>query len=197
MIRINLLPESKRTKKTKRRGPGISPVAVILGIIQILIVLVIILIVHTRLDQKLTRLNLDIEKINDNLQKLNAPINQIKAFEEKKKNLLHKLEIIDNLKKAQQGPVHMMDDLSNSIPDKVWIKTIAITGNIMEMTGTTIDPSLVADFMVNLEKSPYFKNPGLKDIQAGGKYDDMETHNFRMQVEVIQVIKKDDVLKES
>jgi type IV pilus assembly protein PilN len=74
----------------------------------------------------------------------------------------------------------MLDALATMIPPKVWITSIDEKNNNLTIKGSAITNEDVADFMREMKKSPFFKEPSLKktvqkdDTKTGVKYVEFE-----------------------
>ncbi len=92
----------------------------------------------------------------------------VKKFKKRKKQLQEKLDIIESLEKARNGPVRILDELSSSVPDRLWLTAIETKGKGIKLKGRSLDTGVVADFLRSLNASPFFKNVDL-DKTSGGK----------------------------
>lgn len=51
---------------------------------------------------------------------------------------------------------YIFDELSERIPEKVWIESLDKSGRNLKMTGVALDNETIANFMTQLERSRYF-----------------------------------------
>ena len=79
----------------------------------------------------------------------------------------------------------MLEQLSLSIPDKVWINNFRNTGTKISVTGIAIGEELIADFMDNIEQSKYFANVKLSQVSQGGLRAGFVQHSFELSFDVI------------
>ena len=56
-------------------------------------------------------------------QKLESAINAVNDFQKKKDSLQKRIDLINQLKQNQKGPVRIMDQVSRDLPDLVWLDT--------------------------------------------------------------------------
>ncbi|MCK5099723.1 MAG: PilN domain-containing protein, partial [Desulfobacteraceae bacterium] len=103
------------------------------------------------------------------IKKQEATIKKIDAFKKEKKTLTTKMGIINQLQKSKSGPVHVLDDLSISLPGRLWLTSIKQKGMNLEISGKSLDNISISKYMTNLEKSRYFKNVDLKQIKTETK----------------------------
>ena len=152
MIRINLLPVRAAQKKEKLRSQ--------LSIFFLCIVLVFIGCGALYV-QKMTAVNSvndEIAVINQKNKDLRKKIGQVKDFEKKKAELEQKLVVLQTLKAGKSGPVHLLDELSAALPEKLWLTKFSEKGGRINLAGVADSENTVAVFMRNLESSLYYEN---------------------------------------
>ena len=116
-------------------------------------------------------------------------LTNFKALQEELKN---KLDVLDALKKAKSGPVHLMDDLISALPENLWVTDFKEKGGNISLKGVGLSEDDVADFMTNLDASAYYKNVRLKVTKqkmSGG----LRLQHFELSCKVEQassVVKK-------
>jgi type IV pilus assembly protein PilN len=162
MIRINLLSvERERTKKT-RSAAVVIPAAHRATIGATLILLATVLGVgwwFWSLRQQSIVLDEDISRAEIQTQQLRSVLAQVQKFEARKAQLQQRVSIIEQLRNGQSTPVHVLDEISKSVPDRLWLTEMAQTGNEFSMSGMTTSMTAVSDFIANLEATRYFKRP--------------------------------------
>jgi type IV pilus assembly protein PilN len=86
-------------------------------------------------------------------------IQQVQQFEQRRAQLQQRVALIEDLRRNQTGPVHMLDQISRALPDMLWLidlkqgtdpNEVLIDGRVTSLTG-------LSDFVANLEASGYFK----------------------------------------
>jgi type IV pilus assembly protein PilN len=167
MIKINLVAEVPSAAAKKRTRPEFS-LGARQGDILLLVVLGIALVViGTRwLLLKNTRDNLREVKAEKQVERdeLLPYIEKVEELETKRERLRHKINVINQLKQNQRGPVRIMDELSRALPDLVWVTRINLKGTALELRGVAMDENAIANYYSNLDSSPFFKEPSLKDL---------------------------------
>ncbi len=75
----------------------------------------------------------------------------------KKKQLIEKkLEIIKDLQRDRDTIARLMALVSAEIPaEKIWLERLVQSGNAMTLDGVALSNEAIAEFMRNLESSPY------------------------------------------
>jgi len=89
--------------------------------------------------------------------------NTLKELEKAEKDLSRKVALISELKSRQQSTVRMMDELSNAIPEWVWLSNLSFTGNRLSLKGKAIHNNLIADFINNLKATNSFTDIRFKN----------------------------------
>lgn len=156
MIHINLLPIKVAQKKAQLRNH------IIILCVTMLLVIVGCFSVYTSVQSDISDVNLEIKKNNKEISKLQKQIGEVNKFKKLQEELKNKLEVLASLKSAKSGPVHIMDDLIKSLPDKLWISDFKEKGGRISIKGVGLSEDDVADFMTNLEQSLYYQNVALK-----------------------------------
>lgn len=70
--------------------------------------------------------------------------------------LARKIGIITDLKKKQEVPVHILDQVSKNIPDFLWLDTMSARENAINLAGKATTYNAVSSFYKNLTSSGYF-----------------------------------------
>ena len=96
--------------------------------------------------------------------KLEAIIKEVEAFQKRKDSLQNRIDLINQLKQNQKGPVHIMDQISRDLPDLVWLDRMSITGGRISISGRGLNPNAIANFVENVKNDPYFEEPQLGNV---------------------------------
>jgi type IV pilus assembly protein PilN len=94
-------------------------------------------------------------------QKLEAIILEVQQYEQRKNNLQQRIDLINQLKQNQKGPVRIMDQISRDLPDLVWLDTMDIVGGRISLAGRGLNPNAIALFIENVKNDPYFEEPNV------------------------------------
>ncbi len=162
MIRINLL-QVERTAKPKRgsslqfgslsqKMPLISSLILVAAIVYVGYGAWSLYLRDQQLEQELTQARQDEARL--------APVlKQVEEFEARQKQLQQRVTLIEELRRGQAVPVHLLDKVSRSMPDRLWLTDMKQTGDSVQMDGQTSTLTALADFVGNLENSGYFMRP--------------------------------------
>jgi type IV pilus assembly protein PilN len=161
MIRINLLAPERAVTKKKAVGAGVTT-AQRLTIGAALILLSTVAIVgwwFWSLRQQSNRLDADIVRAETEANQLRSVLSSVQKFETRKAQLQQRVTLIEQLRRGQQGPVHILDEVSKALPDRMWLIAMQQRGTEFTISGQTTSLSGVSDFVANLEASRWFKRP--------------------------------------
>jgi type IV pilus assembly protein PilN len=92
-------------------------------------------------------------------QKLESIIKEVEQYQRRKDNLQQRIDLINQLKQNQKGPVRIMDQVSRDLPDLVWIDSMDITAGRISLSGRGLNPNAIALFIENVKNDPYFEEP--------------------------------------
>jgi type IV pilus assembly protein PilN len=158
MIRINLLSVDRgRTKRAALIPPGQR-----ITIAASLIVLGTFLLVgwwFWSLHQASARVDDDLARGEREMQQLRSVLAQVQKFESSKAQLQQRVTLIEQLRRGQSGPVHILDEIVKAVPDRLWLTELTQKGDDIVLAGMTTSFTGLSDFVANLESSKWFKKP--------------------------------------
>jgi type IV pilus assembly protein PilN len=159
MIRINLLAvERERTKKTRVLIPAAHRVTIGASVI-LLVTILGIGWWFWSLRQRSISIDADIVKAEAETQQLRSVLAQVQKFETRKAQLQQRVTLIEQLRKGQAAPVHVLDKISRSLPERLWLTDIKQVGAEFTITGMSTSMTALSDFIGNLESTRWFKRP--------------------------------------
>ena len=160
MIRINLLAVDRGPVK-KARTPGVSAAQrVTIGAALILLgTIVAVGWWFWALRAQNAKLDDDIAQAEKEANQLRAVLAEVQKFEARKAQLQQRVTLIEQLRRGQAVPVHVLDEVSKAIPDRLWLISMLQRGQDFTMEGRTTTLTGLSDFVSNLEASPWFKKP--------------------------------------
>jgi type IV pilus assembly protein PilN len=158
MIRINLLAvERQRAKKKVSFQIGQK-----LTIACSLILVLGALFIGWRywsLSHESASLDAEIAKAQRETASLQTTIQQVQQFDQRKAQLQERVGLIEQLRKGQSGPVHMLDQISRALPPMLWLTELKQKDSDIVIDGSCTNLNSLSDFVANLEASGYFKRP--------------------------------------
>jgi type IV pilus assembly protein PilN len=158
MIRINLLAAER--DRAKKKAVTLGTVGQKLTIGCSLILVLGGLAIGWRywtVNHDSAELDKEIAAAQQETTRLHSVIEQVQQFEQRKAQLQQRVVLIEQLRKGQTGPVHMLDQISRALPPMLWLTELKQTGAEIVIDGKCTSPIGVSDFVANLEASGYFR----------------------------------------
>ena len=183
MIRINLLSVERERKKTRL----VIPAAQRATIGATLILLSTVLGIgwwFWSLRQHSAQLDENIAQAEVQTQQLRSVLAQVQKFEARKAQLQQRVTLIEQLRNGQSAPVHVLDEISKSLPDRLWLTDMTQTGSEFAIAGMTTSMTAVSDFIANLEATRWFKRPVEivdSQVQTDAKAGDLVKFSIKAQ----------------
>jgi type IV pilus assembly protein PilN len=158
VIKVNLLAGERKKAKKKLLIPAGQQLTVVCSLVLVSGVLAVgwrFWIVTKESKQ----LDAQIAAAQKETAQLQTIIAQVQTFEQEKAQLQQRIVLIEDLRKAQTGPVHMLDQISRSLPPMLWLtqlkqnpatSEVLLDGRCMTLTG-------LSDFVATLESTGFFK----------------------------------------
>jgi Tfp pilus assembly protein PilN len=159
MIRINLLAAERR--KSAPVAPGIL-LAQKMTVIGSLILLVAALGIGWRywaLGQQASAVERQMAEARREEQRLATILKQVQEFEATRERLQQRASLIDELRRGQAAPVHMIDQISRALPEMTWLTELRQDGFDVTLRGRCLSLTSLSDFVGNLDASRYFARP--------------------------------------
>ena len=172
MIEINLLPhrEAKRAADL-RRTAGIF----VLGLV---VVGGTIAIIDRSTHRDQLAAEASVRQLEADIARYRPEEEQVAVFKEKRSELEDKIDVIKGLDRARSGPVRILDALTNSTPDRLWLTALSTEGIQIKMEGESLDTGVVADFLRSLNASPYFSDVDLERTSSGSQVEGVKLVHF-------------------
>jgi len=161
MIRINLLPARATDQVSSRR----KELVLVGG--AFVIILLSILSAQVLQSAKLANVSRNLDHIERELATIRKENQDLEKMERQRKDLEEKIRVVNLLTSPQRraASVHVLDDLSSSTPQFLWLTEYAEIKGIAQIRGKAIDNQTIAAFAHNLTSSPYFRNVEIRETQ--------------------------------
>ena len=160
MIRINLLTVERAAKK---KAGGLQWVGQKVTMACGLILLLTLAFVGWRywsLTKQSSTIDAELTAAEQEKIRINSIIQQVQQFDQRKAQLQQRVSLIEELRKGQSGPVHMLDQISRALPPMLWLTELKQNDklpNEITIDGRCTSQTSVSDFVSNLEASGFFK----------------------------------------
>src|SRR5207247_10609473 len=113
---------------------------------------------YSSLSRDSARVDAEIVAAQQETARLHSIIQQVQQFEQRKAQLQQRVVLIEQLRKGQSGPVHMLDQISRSLPSMLWLTELKqISETVVMIEGRSSTITGLSEFVATLEASGYFK----------------------------------------
>jgi len=109
--------------------------------------------------QQSALLDQEIQRARQEAQSLRSVLEQVKQFEERRAQLQQRVALIEELRDGQGGPVHLLDEVSRAVPDRLWLTEMKQDADGLKIDGRTTSLTALSDFVGNLEASGTSRGP--------------------------------------
>ena len=158
MIRINLLVE-RRAVKAVSKGFQAGQKITVIGSLLLVLTLVGVGWRYWAIGQQEAEVAREVATAQREEQRLAEILKQVQEFEARKKQLEQRVALIDELRKGQNAPVHMIDQISRALPEMTWLTNLTQKDYTLTLQGRCLSLTSLSDFVGNLEASRYFARP--------------------------------------
>jgi type IV pilus assembly protein PilN len=158
MIRINLLAVERGAAKRTALIPAAHRVTIAARLI-ILATALLIGWWFWSLHQTSQRLDDELARADTETKQLKSVLTQVEQFEARTAQLQQRVTLIEQLRRGQAGPVHILDEISKALPDRLWLTELSQKGEEITLAGMTTSLTGLSDFVANLETSTWFHKP--------------------------------------
>lgn len=161
MIRINLLAADREKQPRKAASLGFDIGQKVTLVCSLILVATALGVGWWwwMLDRESARLTSEIAAAERETARLKTILTQVAQFESQKQQLQQRVSLIEELRKGQTGPVHLVDQLSRAMPEMLWLTSLSQDGGEITVDGRCTTLTALSDFVSNLERSGYFRRP--------------------------------------
>jgi len=103
-----------------------------------------------------TNLDRQIAEAETERTRLQSVIQQVQQFEARRAQLQQRVTLIEQLRKGQTGPVHLLDEVSRALPDAMWLTDLRHAGVEVAIDGRCTSLNALSDFITALEATKLF-----------------------------------------
>jgi type IV pilus assembly protein PilN len=159
MIRINLIAGERRAQKSPGFTLQVGQKVTILGSLLLVVAVLLVGWRYWALTQRGEQITRDIAAARREEQRLEEVLKEVSQAETQMAQLQQRVALIEELRRGQTAPVHIIDQISRSLPDMMWLTSLKQDGYDITIEGRSTTQSSVSDFVSNLEATRYFKKP--------------------------------------
>jgi len=159
MIRINLLAARETEEASSRRRE------LILSGIGLVAVLLSTLLMYMWQQSTLQSLTADASAVEVKITEIRKQNQEIQKLEQQKRETEKKIELVRLLTSPERrsASVHILDDLSSSTPEYLWLTEFAENKGAAKINGKAVDNQTIAAFAHDLSKSKYFQKVEIRE----------------------------------
>ncbi len=150
MLEINLLPvrEARRQEDVRQ--------LLMQSMFMLLVMGAGIGFVYSKTSEEIEFANARIQQMQRDIDQYKPQLDQVATYRSQKSELESKINVIGSLDRARSGPVRVLSELAERVPDRLWLTSISTKGKVILMEGRSLDNDLVAVCLRSLAESKYF-----------------------------------------
>lgn len=163
MAHINLLPwrEWERERKKKEFLTNLVAMLVLGGIL--------VFVGGWMLDSSIDNQNDRNQFLKTKIAALDAKIVEIQALQKEKKELLARMQVIQDLQGNRPVIVRVFDEIVRTLSKGVHYRSLEFTGKSFKVEGSAESNNRISALMRNLDNSDWFSAPNLRSIKEDTK----------------------------
>ena len=160
MARINLLPwRDELREKRKKEFIAICIGAALIGVLAV--ALAWFYYNHKLEDQEQAN-----QLITSTNQNLDVQLKSLEGLEKQRDAIIERMKLIQGLQGQRPIAVRLIDEMVRVTPTNLYITKFARTGDKFTIEGKSESPNTVAEFLRNLEASPWYRNAFMNSFLA-------------------------------
>lgn len=158
MIRINLLGAERQKAKSAARFDASQQLSALCGLVVVASVAGIGFW-YWKLGNDAVQLDAQIVSLKREAARLDSVLAEVKVFEDRKATLQSRVALIERLRQGQTVPVQLLDHVSRSLPDALWLTDLKEEGDFVTIEGRTTTLIGLSDFVNNLGTNAVLQKP--------------------------------------
>jgi type IV pilus assembly protein PilN len=158
MIRINLLGGERQKAKSAARFDAGQQLTAMCGLVAAA-ALGGIGFWYWSLSREASKLDGQIATLQRESARLDTVLAEVKTFEDRKAALQARVVLIERLRQGQTVPVQLLDHVSRSLPEMLWLTDLKQEGSFLTIEGKTTTLIGLSDFVGNLGTNAVLQKP--------------------------------------
>jgi type IV pilus assembly protein PilN len=160
MIRINLLG-AERQKARKATVPSLDLGQRLTVACSLILVAAVMGIGwwYWTLNNESARIDAEIVARKQEAARLQSLLLEVQRFEAQRTQLQQRVQLIEQLRSGQSVPVQLLDHISRSLPDMMWLTDMTQDGGAVTIKGLSTTLIGLSDFVGNLGNGALLKKP--------------------------------------
>ncbi|NLN57786.1 MAG: hypothetical protein GX151_07560 [Gammaproteobacteria bacterium] len=99
-------------------------------------------------------------------QNLDVQLKSLEGLQEQRNAIVERMKLIQGLQSQRPIAVRLVDELVRVTPSNMYLTKVMRTGNKFTFEGKAESPNTVAEFLRNLEASPWYRNAFMNSFLA-------------------------------
>ncbi|MFA7555254.1 MAG: PilN domain-containing protein [Spongiibacteraceae bacterium] len=164
MANINLLPWREERRQELKQA-----FLVVLGVVAAIAFAIVVLAdraVSSAIESQQGRNNY----LTSQISELDLQVKEINELERKRRELLDRMKVIQELQGNRPIIVRIFDELVRSLPDGVFYTDLSRKVNSIELKGVAESNNRISSLMRKVDKSEWFSDPNLTAVKAQPNY---------------------------
>ena len=160
MAHINLLPwrEEQRQEQTRQFAT--------VTVLSMALTAAVVFLVHVTFDNQIDHQKFRNNLLQTEIKTLDESLKQIADLEDKKEQLLARMDIIQSLQQQRPQIVHLFDDFVRTVPEGIYLTKIKQNGSLLTINGVAESNGRVSAYMRAIDRSDWMATPKLKVIET-------------------------------
>ncbi|HHQ4668664.1 TPA: PilN family type IV pilus biogenesis protein TapN [Aeromonas veronii] len=160
MSNINLLPwrEARAQRQKKQFGA-------LLGLF-VLVTVALSLFANWLVERQITAQQQRNQRLVQEMTILDAQLGEIRLLKERRKELIDRMQLIEHLQMRRNVPVRLFNQLPSLVPNGVYLNTLSLQNNIIDVNGKTEAYGRVASMMRRIDGSGWLGQSKISTIFA-------------------------------
>lgn len=159
-VRINLLDWRAARRQVRQQQFGIA--AGITAAASIGLVVAAVMVVKGQVSHQNERNAF----LTQQIKEIEKQIEEVKALEKTRANLIARMEVIQQLQKNRSEIVHFYDEMVNLLPEGIYLTNIKMQGDRITLDGIAESNGYISTYLKNLESSEWFSDARLVVIKT-------------------------------
>lgn len=177
MIRINLIPVTRKKKPTPL--PSVITSTTLVMVFTISALFFIFLFFNSKLQEANIRFSANEQKKAE-LKKI---IKEVEDFEKLNKIFEERNKIIEQLRRNQNMPVMVLDEISRNLPNGIWLQSMIVSGGSVNLEGYAFTNSDVVAYVNNMKNSKVFSDIFLQESKQA-EIEKVSLYQFKLTFRV-------------
>jgi Tfp pilus assembly protein PilN len=117
-----------------------------------------------RLDQTKTAKLKELESQRVEISRLEKVKAAAAQYEQQKQALQNRINVIEQLRHNQTGPVELLNSIIDAIPERqdLWLESLTQKGSLVHLEGYAMTVDIISDFIAALNRTGYFQSVDLE-----------------------------------